>query len=182
MCFCVYCMLISSLMPLFDVVFTSLIIIFVYCLCVCLWITFTKLKRSVLAPELRQGWKSEHRSPPRSLAGRPMTRQRPTGQRPRRLNSKSLLLTLWLQSREKGKNNFTSTLLILLLSVSCFEEACGLNQRCSAPGVMTFDLPSSMLNLNLDFSFLSSFDSNSVFNLLINPSAADLLMIHIFIH
>lgn len=58
---------------------------------------------SVLAPELHLGWKSELRSLPRSLAGRPMTRrtQQLTGQRSRRLNSKSWLPALWLQSCKK---------------------------------------------------------------------------------
>lgn len=130
MCFCVFCMLISSLLPLFYDHFTSFccfIIIFCTLSFVLSVDNFMKLKRSVLDPELRPGWKSHRQSLPHFLAGRRITshKQRLTGQRSRRLNSKSLLLTLWLQSRKKAK--ITSTLLIFLILVSWFEEACGLN-------------------------------------------------------
>lgn len=60
-----------------------------------------------------------------------MTRhmQRPTGQRSRRLNSKSSVPTTWAAKPGKKKSEITSTstLLILPVSVSCFGEACGLN-------------------------------------------------------
>lgn len=99
---------------------------------------------SVLAPELHLGWKSELRSLPRSLAGRPMTRrtQQLTGQRSRRLNSKSWLPALWLQSCKKGikkktAKSFTTNDSVFL--TSCFDDGACEDENGSVPVVVTVD-------------------------------------------
>lgn len=122
-----YCMLISSLIL---IIMCFILLLFYYYFIIILCVVLHETEHSVLAPELLRGWNGEPRSPRRSLAGRPMTRrrQRPTGQRSRRLNSKTLMPTPWPQSRpvivKKRQNSSTPTLLILLLWVSCSGEAC----------------------------------------------------------
>lgn len=103
-------------------------------LSLCFWILH-QIERSVLAPEPFRVLGSEPQSRPHSLAGRPMTRrkQRLTGQRSRRWNSKSLLPAFWLQSLKKGKlqninSTNTSVHILLLRSMKCF---LGFERLCS---------------------------------------------------